>query len=231
MGQGIAAKIASQGLYHNKPVQDYINEVGQLVVAASDAYDVSFKFFILNLESVNAYACPGGIIFVTKGALQQMESEAELACFLGHEIAHVTKKHGMKEIEERREMITADNVFVDMDASSDPGVAAVSQDLDDMALESYETIFSGRLKGYETEADQMGLRYAARAAYNPHAVLGFLDRLNKGPELSNNEHYTKSENLIRVGKIKSYLNDENWPDKFYLPNNAARFQGFRKQIR
>jgi len=231
MGQAIAAKIASQGLYRNKRVQDYVNYVGQLVVAASDAYDVSFKFFILDLETVNAYACPGGIIFVTRGALERMESEAELACFLGHEIAHMTKKHGMKEIEERKEMITADNVFMDMDATADPGIAAVSQDLDDMALESYETIFSGRLKGYETEADQMGLRYAARAAYNPHAVLGFLDRLNKGPELSNNEHYTKSENLIRVGKIKSFLNGEKWPSKEFLSDNASRFLGFRKLIR
>ena len=231
MGQAIAAKIASQGLYRNKRVQDYVNDVGQLVVAASDAYDVSFKFFILDLETVNAYACPGGIIFVTRGALERMESEAELACFLGHEIAHVTKKHGMKEIEERKEMITADNVFMDMDATADPGIAAVSQDLDDMALESYETIFSGRLKGYETEADQMGLRYAARAAYNPQAVLGFLDRLNKGPELSNNEHYTKSENLIRVGKIKSFLNGEKWPSKEFLSDNASRFLGFRKLIR
>lgn len=229
MGQGIAAKIAAQGLYRNPPVQDYVNKVGQLVVAASDAYDVGFKFFILDLDAVNAYACPGGIVFVTRGALQNMQSEAELAVFLGHEIAHVTRKHGMKEIEERKEMIMADNVFMGMDASSDPDVAAVSQDLDDMALESYETIFSGRLKGYEEEADEMGLRYAARAGYNPQAMLAFLNRLNSGPDLSNNEHYTKSQNLLRTDRIKRFLDNQRWPDE--LMTNAGRFQTIRRAIR
>ncbi|MCF7797192.1 MAG: M48 family metalloprotease [Lentisphaeria bacterium] len=229
MGQGIAAKIASQGLYHNRPVQDYINKVGQLVVAASDAYDVGFKFFILDLDAVNAYACPGGIVFVTRGALQHMGSEAELAAFLGHEIAHVTRKHGMKEMEERKEMIMADNVFMGMDAPTNPDVAAVSQDLDDMALESYETIFSGRLKGYEEEADEMGLRYAARAGYNPRAMLTLLNRLTSGPNLSNNEHYTKSQNLLRVDRIERYLKDQRWPDD--LLTHEQRFKEMQRLIR
>lgn len=229
MGQGIAARIAGQGLYRNRPVQDYVNKVGQLVVAASDAYDVGFKFFILDLDAVNAYACPGGIVFVTRGDLQNMHTEAELAVFLGHEIAHVTRKHGMKEMEERKEMIMADNVFMGMDASANPGVAAVSQDLDDMALESYETIFGGRLKGYEEEADEMGLRYAARAGYDPQAMLTFLNRLNSGPNLSNNEHYTKSQNLLRVDRIERFLEDQRWPDD--LIRHERRFQEIRRLIR
>lgn len=229
MGQGIAAKIASQGLYRNKPVQDYVNEVGQLVVAASDAYDVGFKFFILDLPSVNAYACPGGIIFITKGALEHMTSEAELACFLGHEITHVARKHGMKEMEERKEMITADQAFMNLDAPSDPSLAEVSDELDNMALESYDTIFGGRLKGYEEEADRIGLLYAARAGYDPHAMLNFLHRLNQGPDLSNNEHYTKSQNMLRLDRINRQLDDRKWPKGLFT--QSSRFRQVKKLIR
>ena len=229
MGQGIAAKIASQGLYRNKPVQDYVNEVGQLVVAASNAYDVGFKFFILDIPAVNAYACPGGIIFITKGALEHMASEAELASFLGHEITHVARKHGMKELEERKEMIIADQAFMNMDAPSDPSIATVSDELDNMALESYDTIFGGRLKGYEEEADRIGLLYAARAGYDPRAMLNFLYRLNQGPDLSNNEHYTKSQNMLRLDRIKRQLGDRKWPRGLFT--QAGRFRQVKKLIR
>ncbi len=213
VGLAVAAKIAQLGLYENKPVQDYVNYVGNLVAEASNAYDVPFKFFILDQDDVNAYACPGGVIFVTRGALQSMKNEAELACFLGHEITHVVRRHGMKEMEKRKVMIKADNAFAELDEETQPDSAtmATTAELEDIALASYETIFAGRLQKYEDEADRYGLIYAARAGYDPQAMIDLLGRLSVGQVDSGNDHYTPAQNAVRKSKIQRWLSKERFP--------------------
>lgn len=224
VGLAIATKVAELGIYSNKPVQDYVNYVGNLVVEATDAYDIGFKFFILDSDKVNAYSCPGGIVFVSRGALQRMDNEAELACFLGHEVAHVVLRHGMREMEKRRPMVTADNAFMDLDnqVQMSPEMQAANQDLESMALDAYETIFHGRLEGYEEEADTYGMIYAARAGYNPQAMATYLAKLSRGGQLSGNEHYTPQQNTKRLTTVKKWLQHERMPNRL-LEYNADRF--------
>ncbi len=215
MGLGIASKIAEIGLYKNRSIQDYVNYVGNLVVEASDVYDISFKFFILDSPFVNAYACPGGIVFITKAMLENLHSEAELACVLGHEIAHIARYHGMKEMEERKVQIIAEDSFQELDeltdTESDSLYKDVEQELEDIALSIYETIFAGRLEQYEEEADRLGLLYSARAGYAPSAMIDLLTRLIIGRETSNNEHYTKDQITWRKNLIQNFLNSRELP--------------------
>lgn len=221
VGLAVASKISQLGIYSNKPVQDYVNYVGNLVVEASNAYDVPFKFFILDQSGVNAYACPGGVVFVTKGALQSIRNEAELACFLGHEITHVVQRHGMKEMEKRKVMIKADNAFAELDAETQPDSAtmATAADLEDMAIESYENIFSGRLQQYEDEADRYGVIYAARAGYDPQAMLDLLGRLSMMQNISKNEHYTATEDAERKTKLQRWMAHEHFPTSMLVGNS------------
>jgi len=213
VGLAVAAKISQLGIYENKPVQNYVNYVGNLVAEASNAYDVPFKFFILDQDGVNAYACPGGVIFVTRGALQAMQNEAELAGFLGHEITHVVQRHGMKEMEKRKVMIKADNAFAELDQETQPDSATMTTtaDLENIALESYENIFAGRLQKYEDEADRYGLIYAIRAGYNPYAMLNLLRRLSTGQADSGNDHYTSQQNAARQMKLQQWLGEKHFP--------------------
>ena len=81
------------GHYDNEELIKYINEVGLYVSANSDFPDRRYMFDIINTEEINAFACPGGYILISKGALRHAENEAELAHVLAHEIAHVGKKH------------------------------------------------------------------------------------------------------------------------------------------
>ena len=224
MGTAVAAKISQLGIYENTPVQDYVNYVGNLVAEASNAYDISFKFFILDQDAVNAYACPGGIVFVTRGALQSMQNEAELACFLGHEITHVVRRHGMKEMEKRKVMITADNAFAELDQSTGPDTEteATTADLESIALESYENIFAGRLQKYEDEADRFGLTFATRAGYDPHAMVDLLARLSGGQQDSGNDHYTATQNAERRKKVEHWLSTHRFPG--VLETFPGRFQ-------
>ncbi len=229
IGIGIASKIASIGLYQNKNLHDYINFVGNIIVESTDAYDIGFKFFVLDTNKVNAYACPGGIVFITKGMLKQIDSEAELAFVLAHEIAHVARHHGMLELEERKQQVMADDAFMDMDeeldeigGGFDEEIGDVEAEMEDLAVEIYDTIFNGRLEQYEQEADYLGLLYAARAGYNAREALTLLNRLFLIESQSTNEHYTTEQIRKRIKIIKNNPYNLSLPQKLF--SHKARWK-------
>lgn len=217
MGFAIANKIAELGLYHDKKLQDYVNYVGLLVAQASDAYDIPYKFFILNINVPNAYSCPGGIVFITTGMLEAIDNEAELASVLGHEIGHVSHYHGMKELEKRKVQIIAEDSFAELDMLADSLYGHdekyddVEAELEDIALSIYETIYQGRLEEYEEEADKLALLYTARAGYNPQALEHILMRLILLGKASNNEHYTQAQIGWRKDLVENKLNFYDMP--------------------
>ncbi len=229
LGLAIAAKIASLGLYRNKKVTDYINYVGNLVVDASDGYDQNFKFFVLDIDNPNAYSCPGGIVFITKGMLKIVDNEAELACVLGHEIAHNTRKHGMKEVERRVNDIYAENAFSELDKElqeighkEDKKYAATEKELEELSQNLYEVIIKGRLTRYEAEADRLALLYATRAGYDPKQMLNLLAKMRDEKIKSNNLHYSQNELINRIKRIKKDLKKLRIPKKTLKNKKRAK---------
>lgn len=218
IGLGIASKIGTLKLYDNKTVTDYINLVGNLLVEATPGYDLSFKFFVIDQPFVNAYACPSGYVFVTKGLLQLVENEGELAAVLGHEIAHVVYQHGMQELEKRKPIIIADDAFAQLNAElpqeKDDKYKELESELDDFALAVYEIIFSGRLSQYELDADRSGMVFAARCGYQPGLMAGLLERMVNSQTLSENDHYTQEQIKKRLDSIKSALDSGRWKGNF-----------------
>jgi len=233
LGLGIASKIGTLKLYDNKAVTDYINLVGNLLVEATPGYDLSFKFFVIDQPFVNAYACPSGYIFITKGLLQLIENEGELAAVLGHEIAHVVYQHGMQELEKRKPIIIAENAFSqlneEMPQEKDDKYNKLESELDDFALAVYETIFSGRLSQYELEADRSGMVFAARCGYQPGSLADLLERMIKSKTLSSNDHYTQEQNKKRLDNIKSALNSGRWKGNFN--NFETRWQTYMAHLK
>lgn len=233
IGLGIASKIGTLQLYDNKPITDYINLVGNLLVEATPGYDLSFKFFVIDQPFANAYACPSGYIFITKGLLQLIENEGELAAVLGHEIAHVVYQHGMQELEKRKPIIIAEDAFSklneEMPQEKDDKYKKLESEMDDFALAVYETIFSGRLSQYELEADGFGMVFAARCGYQPGSMAGLLERMIKSQTLSGNDHYTLEQNKKRLDNIKSALNSGRWKGNFN--NFEKRWQTYKAHLK
>src|SRR3989338_3678250 len=98
-GREVAARILGRyKLYEDKNLARYINMVGRSAAQYANRPEIEFRFAILNTDIVNAFAAPGGYIFITKGALRLMEDEAELAGVLAHEVAHVSERHIVKEL-------------------------------------------------------------------------------------------------------------------------------------
>jgi hypothetical protein len=218
IGLGIASKIGALKLYDNKAVTDYINFVGNLLVEVTPGYDLSFKFFVIDQPFVNAFACPSGYIFITKGLLQLIKNEGELAAVLGHEIAHIVYQHGMQELEKRKPIIIAEDAFsqlnTELPQEKNDEFKELESELDDFALAVYETIFSGRLSQYERDADRFGMVFAARCGYQPGLMAGLLERMIKSQTLSSNEHYTQEQIKKRLDSIKSALNSGRWKGNF-----------------
>ncbi|MDP2173701.1 MAG: M48 family metallopeptidase [Candidatus Cloacimonadaceae bacterium] len=207
-GLVIAGVIANQGLYHHPKLIEYVNFVGQTVVAASDGGDIPFRFFILDISQPNAYACPGGIIFISKGMLQLIKTEAELAFVLAHEIAHVTRFHGMIETIKREHQIAAASAFDELDTALPDAFSAkakdIEQELEADIMQMFNTLIQGRLDAYEQEADIVGLRYLARAGYHPQNAAELLTRLINIRYESNNQHYRRDS----IRERSAWLNSE-----------------------
>ncbi len=212
MGIGIASNIATIGIYDNPDLTEYVNLVGNIVVEATDVYDINYRFFILDINEVNGYSCPGGIVFITLGMLKMIKTEAELACVLAHEIAHVAQHHGMLEMEERKHHIMADDAFGEMEEEmdsmgieQDEDFLSVEQEMEELCFNIYETIVNGRLQSYEKEADELAVLYASRAGYDSRQMLNLLQRLKHSSSKTNNEHYTQEQIEERIERISESL--------------------------
>ena len=102
MGRQTAMQLeAKYGVVQDYALQERVNRIGQSLVKVSERQDLEYSFKVLNSDEVNALACPGGFIYVFKGLIDYMPSDAELAGVLGHEITHVVKKHTVHQIEKQ----------------------------------------------------------------------------------------------------------------------------------
>jgi len=173
LGQSIALQVVARsgGVYEQADLLRYVNLVGRAVAATSDRPNLNYHFAIPNDQTINAFATPGGYIFVTRGLLKQIKNEAELAAVLGHEIGHVSQKH-MLEVIQRSKQIAGVSEAGLAYATRQPG--QFKQLIDNAAKKLLD---EGYDQGKETEADKLGVIFAARVGYDATAYLGLLNRL------------------------------------------------------
>jgi beta-barrel assembly-enhancing protease len=183
IGRAVAAQILSR----YEPLDDtalnlYAQRIVQAVSMASDRPSVyrGYHVQILKSPEVNAFAAPGGFIFVTTGLLKLTRSEDELACVLAHEVAHVAKKHGLKTIKASR--LTSAFAVLGTEAAKSYSSSQVAQLTDVFKGSVDDVVNSLVVNGYsrdkEYEADKFGARYAAAANYDPRALTSFLRRMD-----------------------------------------------------
>lgn len=153
------------GIYSNPAIQAYVEDIGQKMAQYSERKDVTYKFTVLDSPIVNAFALPGGYIYITRGILALANSEAELAAVLGHEIGHVAARHQASRYSQ--------GVLTQLGAtvlSAAIGVPAASQAIG-LGSNLYMSSYS---RAQETQSDQLGVRYLVRAGYDPMAMSNFL---------------------------------------------------------
>lgn len=153
--------LKAYGVYEDQTLQDYVSEVGQRVARQSSMPDAEFKFVVVDDDSINAFTTGCCYVYVHRGLLTHLNSEAELAAVLGHEVAHVTRKHPQK-----RQTTGVLAGIGAMAAAILTGSGAVA----DLANLGASAWMQGYGRANELEADRYGLEYATRAGYRPEAM-------------------------------------------------------------
>jgi predicted Zn-dependent protease len=174
IGRSIAANVAGRyGIVWDAELTRYVTLVGRTVAGKSGRPELSYHFAVLDTDIVNAFSCPGGYVFVTRGTLAVIGSEAELAAVLAHEISHVANKDIIKEIEKQK-FFQAGNEVAGTLLHADPSILN--------AVTSFGTglLFKGLSRSDENASDRLSLVYTAKAGYRPAALLTFLERLKGG---------------------------------------------------
>ena len=158
------------GLYGNQSLQNYVSAVGAKVAQNTERSDVAYHFYLLDSPVVNAFALPGGYVYVTRGLLAVANDEAELAGVLGHEIGHVTGRHQAARYSQ--------SVLANLGTTLLG--AAVGSDALTQALGVGSNLYiSSYSREQELEADTLGVRYVSRAGYDPKAVSDFLAAMDQ----------------------------------------------------
>lgn len=166
------------GVYNNPRVQAYVNEVGQKLAAQSHRANLKWTFTVLDSTEINAFALPGGYVYITRGIMAYLESEAELAGVLGHEIGHVTARHGAQRA--TRQQTAGIGVF----AATVLGAVLESQGVSgatDLASQAGQAAAAGYIASYsrdqESQADLLGAEYLSRNQYNPQNMVDVINVL------------------------------------------------------
>ncbi len=153
------------GVYNNAALQQYVNEIGQRLARASHRPGLEYHFTVVDSPEVNAFALPGGYIYITRGILSFLNSEAELAAVLGHELGHVTARHSVQQIS----AATAAQVGASLLQIFVPQAGGA---LGDTAINVLGgALLSGYGREHELEADRLGAEYLARTGYDPQAMV------------------------------------------------------------
>lgn len=228
IGRGVAARVLSQyDLYNHSEIIWYVNHIGKtLAINSARPYTYGgYHFAVLDTDEINAFACPGGIIFITRGMLNLVQNEDELAAVLAHEIGHVTQKHGLKAISKARwtQVVTT----LGMEAAREYTGAQ---------LDSLVNLFEGTIddvfqtlvvRGYgradEYEADKLGIACLEVSGYDPIEFQNLLEILKAAQSQESGGIFSTHPNIAdRIAKAKMDLKvAEGSP---LPPERSARFK-------
>jgi len=163
--------VASMGLYPDESLQAYVSELGLRLAARSERPDLPWTFRVLDDPLINAFALPGGFIYVTRGILAYLESEAELAGVLGHEIGHVTARHSVSQISQAQ--------LAQLGLGVGMILAPELQPYQAIANASLGLLFLKFGRDDERQSDQLGVRYMGRLGYDPSQLAGVMEMLGR----------------------------------------------------
>jgi MAF protein len=219
MGKAIARQVDAELKKAEDPLmQNRIEVIGKKIAAVSDRKEIDYHFTVLDDDEVNAFALPGGYVYVNKGLVEKVDNDDELAGVLGHEVGHIVARHSIKKLQAMQTYSILRILVAAAPSSGEVGAAS-------------DAAFTEILLGYSREdellADQLGARYTKLAGYDPKAMMTFLKKLqeiNRRMPLQPKSYFkTHPYVLDRVRVVKQelgegvdfndYINIEQLPHK------------------
>lgn len=227
VGRAVAARLTSTyPLYRNSRLTGYLNEIGQTIALHTDkpATFGGYHFAILDSAEINAFACPGGIILITRGMLNSVKNEDELAAVLAHEIAHIIHRDGVAAIQSSRWsealLVIGSNAAREFGSKDTAKLVSLFEGSIDDVVKTL--VVNGYGRDQERAADAAALGYLAAAGYDPQGLTGYLKRLEQAGQGSSGgilaTHPGSEERLEHVANM-------NVPsvDTSSVPRRTRRF--------
>ncbi len=204
LGQEMDAQIRQEmGVYEDAELQRYVNTIGQRLARASERPNLPWHFTVVDEPAINAFALPGGYIYLTRGILPFLDDEAELAGVLGHEIGHVTARHSAQQYTKATSAglgLTLLSIFV-----------PEAQPLAGAAETALGVLFLKHGRDDEREADRLGVEYTAKTGWDPAGVAGMLRTLARLDEAGGSRRgvpnwlSTHPAPADRVAEVQEYV--------------------------
>jgi predicted Zn-dependent protease len=210
----------------NEKLQKYVTTLGNAVAKNSTRPDIPYYFVVVDTPIYNAFACPGGIIFVSKALVKGMNDEAELACVLSHEVAHVAHKHALSSVRRAKFFESAAKIGT-VNMKGDKGKM-----YRDMVGNLQNVLFDQGLdQGMEYEADESGMDVAYRTGYDPNGLIRVLKMLQKKEATATSKgswfstHPPLSSRLEKCNELQ-----KKYPDASQMATVKNRFQSYLKML-
>ncbi len=211
----------------SKPVLNYVRDIGKELAAVSERPDLPWEFHVLDSSVINAFALPGGKVFISRGLLERMNNEAQLAGVLGHEVGHVTAKH----INDRMAQAIGWGVV-----GAAVGVAGQVTDEDWLSVLGVGVGVGGGLyqlsfsRDQEIESDKLGIRYMARLGYDPRGQVQVMQILHDASQQAGGGgiEFLSTHPLpqTRIDRLEQLINDQ-YRDQI----RAGEFSFFAERFR
>jgi predicted Zn-dependent protease len=231
MGQQEAQQVASQlPLLQDAQINDYVNKLGDRIASLTSRADLDWHFAVVNTDVVNAFALPGGYIYVNRGVLARASNMSELAGVMGHEIEHVVLRHSVKQMEQQQ----GANVTL--------GIACAltnvceSQGAQAIVNVGATAVFAKFSRQDEVQADEGGFQNVVRAGINPTGMLTFFQKLLAEEQAAGGTGATASwfadhpGTQDRIDDIKRMLSAMSSAQLAKLQTNSDDFQAMKRRL-
>ena len=216
------------GIYQDKELQLYVNNIGQsLVFQLSDKVFPRYYFRIVDSSEINAFALPGGYVYVTLGLMSLVNSESELAGVLGHEIGHIIFHHGAKQ------MVRS----IGAQALAVGGAIASPKNAREwltISTAMFQQINMGYGREAEIESDEQGILNSREAGYSPFGMFGFLKSLRRKEIMSGQSYHAfqashpdTRDRIVKAGLLAERMNIESEDDKKFRGRYLNKIRGLK----
>ena len=210
----------------DQELQEYVNIIGSAAAKNAIRPDIPYYFVVVQSPLYNAFACPGGIIFLSSQLVQSMDDEAELACVLAHEVGHVSHKHALQSIRRAKFFEGLGKIgTINMDGEEGQKYRSMIGDLQTVLFDK------GLDKNMEFEADKAGMEFAYRTGYDPRGMIRVLEMLEakKTSATHKGSWFSTHPPLdARLERCREHL--KNYPDAASMAIVKDRFMDYKARF-
>ncbi|HEX7239513.1 MAG TPA: M48 family metallopeptidase [Longimicrobiaceae bacterium] len=230
VGAQNAAQINRQlPIVQDAAVNQYINQLGSQIARGADPRGIQYRFYVVNSDVINAFAIPGGHIYVNRGLVTRADNVSELAGVLGHEIAHVTERHGIEQWQRAQNANLGLSLLYGVLLGRNPG------GLEQVGIQAGGTaVFARYGRDAEREADLRGVEFVTRAGINPQGMVTFFNELlserQRNPSRLEQWFATHPLEEERIANTSRAVAAIPAATRNRLTTNTQAFQQFRARV-